>query len=165
MAKNYVKEIREKVGHMPLQLPGTGIVVIRKNDNEEIEVLLQRRRDLDKFGLLGGGIELGESYEMCAVRELREESGLEVEETKLKLFPKIYAGENHKTTYPNGDVVYHTVVVYIVNYNDCGGSLIQHNSETKALTWFPVNELKDITNEQIFPNNLPIIRDIQNYKF
>ena len=46
-------------------------------------VLLCRRRDFDKWNLPGGGLETGEAPWEGAVREVREETGLEVAVEKL----------------------------------------------------------------------------------
>ena len=45
----------------------------------EGEILLALRRDIDWWNLPGGGLELGETVEEGVCREVREETGLEVE--------------------------------------------------------------------------------------
>lgn len=45
--------------------------------------MLQRRGDTNKWGFPGGAIELGETPEMAAIREAKEETGLDVEVGKL----------------------------------------------------------------------------------
>ena len=45
----------------------------------EHEILLALRRDIDWWNLPGGGLELGETVEEGVCREVREETGLEVE--------------------------------------------------------------------------------------
>ncbi len=47
--------------------------------NTEHEILLALRRDIDWWNLPGGGLELGETVEEGVCREVREETGLEVE--------------------------------------------------------------------------------------
>jgi len=47
-------------------------------DDEKENVLLVKRRDVPVWVLPGGGIDPGESPEEAAVREVQEESGLEV---------------------------------------------------------------------------------------
>lgn len=165
---SYVSDLRKLVGHIPLQLSGTGIVPWRKNDSE-VEVLLQLRRDFGKWGLFGGSIDLNESYEDCAIRELREESGFKALEENLKLL-KVYAGPQHITIYPNGDIVYHTVVMYSVSAETLtpveAGPV---SSETKAIKWVSLTHLKSLLDEDaerhFFHNNIPIIKDIVERKF
>lgn len=166
---NYVQDLRKLVGHMPLQLPGTGVLVWREN-NGKIEILLQLRSDHNKWGLLGGGIELGESYQLCAVRELHQESGLVTSEDKLKLLG-VYAGPAHVSVHPNGDVVYHTVVLYALKYEDTAlDTEAEISSETRKLGWLTLPEIRALLEDgeeatHFFPNNVPIIWDIVDKYF
>lgn len=57
---------------------GAAAVVLRDG-----EVLLIKRRDFEVWALPGGGIEAGESAAQAAVREVREETGIEVRLTRL----------------------------------------------------------------------------------
>jgi 8-oxo-dGTP diphosphatase len=50
-------------------------------DNER--VLLAHRRDIDWWNLPGGGMEIGETVEEATCREVREETGLEVQVEQL----------------------------------------------------------------------------------
>ncbi len=45
-------------------------------DPVEDKILLGRRKDSGLFGLPGGWLEMGEEWEVCASRELKEETGL-----------------------------------------------------------------------------------------
>ena len=159
-AENYVQTIRTYVGHTPLQVPGTGVIVYSKEEGE-LKILLQLRIDFDKYGLPGGGIELGESYEECAVNELQQETALIANPKDLELF-NVYAGPKHITKYPNGDIVYHTVVVYKLEYEKCRKANHQVDKlETKALEWMTIPQIKEILSKKmVFPNNIPILEDI-----
>ena len=46
-------------------------------------MLLQKRADSNKWGFPGGAVELGETPQMAAIREVKEETGLDVEVDKL----------------------------------------------------------------------------------
>src|SRR5512147_3199606 len=63
----------------PLFTIGTFAVIF----NEEGRVLLSHRRDMDAWNLPGGGLEAGELPDAGACREVREETGLEVEVERL----------------------------------------------------------------------------------
>ena len=95
----YVSELRDLVGHRPLLLAAAGVVVI----DDLGRWLLQRRADDGLWGLVGGALELGESFEDAARRELLEESGLAVESLHQL---DVYSGPEFRLTYPNGDQAY-----------------------------------------------------------
>lgn len=78
---------------------GVGVIIT----DETGRVLLERRRDNGMWGLIGGGVDPGESVAQCARREALEESGLTVAITGLV---GVYseAGQGRVVTYPdNGD--------------------------------------------------------------
>ena len=54
-------------------------------------------------------MEIGETYEQAAVREVREEVGIEV--SGLSLYG-LYSGKDRLIHYPNGDVVYSLSVIF-----------------------------------------------------
>ncbi|WP_067486582.1 NUDIX domain-containing protein [Actinomadura hibisca] len=64
-------------------------------------ILLQRRTDNGLYALPGGGMDLGESLPATAVREVREETGLDVEITGLV---GMYTDPRHVIEYTNGEV-------------------------------------------------------------
>ena len=57
---------------------GAGVIIV-----ESGKVLLTKRKDLEVWCLPGGRVDEGESLAETAVREAREETGLEVEVTRL----------------------------------------------------------------------------------
>lgn len=56
------------------------VVII--NDKGEI-CLVSRKKDHDDFGLPGGKVDLGESFEAAAIREVKEETGLDIYNLEL----------------------------------------------------------------------------------
>ena len=60
-------------------VPSVNVVVV----NEAGDVLMIRRSDNDNWAVPGGAIDLGESMVQAAVRETREETGIECEITGL----------------------------------------------------------------------------------
>jgi ADP-ribose pyrophosphatase YjhB (NUDIX family) len=84
--------------------PANGIVpsvnVVVTNDNGEI--LLIKRSDNDNWALPGGAIDIGESMTQAAVRETKEETGIDCEITGLV---GIYTDPKHVIHYTSNDEV------------------------------------------------------------
>ena len=140
---DYIKELREKVGHMPLVLPHAVVILF----NENHEVLLEERSDDGYFDFPGGGIDLKESGEEAAKRELEEETGLIAD--KLVLF-NVYTGEITKYVYFNGDVIYGVDLVYLCDKYH--GKLKPQLEEVKRLRFYSLDNLPNkmsIRNKQI----------------
>ncbi|WP_025613439.1 NUDIX domain-containing protein, partial [Vibrio parahaemolyticus] len=77
-ASNYIKEIRSKIGTMPLLIPSVAGVIL----NEDQELLLQQKSD-NTWSLPAGMIEPQESPVQALVREVREETGLAIKVERL----------------------------------------------------------------------------------
>ncbi|SDL82455.1 NUDIX domain-containing protein [Paenibacillus sp. OK060] len=85
----------------------TGGAIIRDHMGR---ILLQKRSDYGGWGLPGGGMEPGESIEETMIREVKEETGLDVSSYELA---SIYTGEKMKYTYPDGNEV--VFVMFLFN--------------------------------------------------
>lgn len=162
----YVAKVRESCGNVALQVPGTGVIVYRKNEQGQTEILLQLRKDFNIYGLPGGAIELGQTYEECAAMELFQETAYLANPEDMKLL-KIYAGPKHITRYPSGDIVFHSVAVYKIDGSLCTKTECQYDTnETKKIVWANLQEIRTLLNEKlVFPNNVPILEDIVNEYF
>ncbi|UFT98369.1 NUDIX hydrolase [Radiobacillus kanasensis] len=132
---NYIEELREKVGHRPLILPGAVVVLI----NNKNQVLLQHRTD-GGWGLPGGLMELGESLEEAARREVKEETGLVVGELYLV---NVFSGPEFYFKVDNGDELYSVTAVYISR--DFNGEWNIDQNESLEVRFFDFDQL---------PNNL-----------
>ncbi|MEU1022975.1 NUDIX domain-containing protein [Streptomyces sp. NPDC005904] len=69
--------------------------------DEDGRILLQRRRDNDLWALPGGGMDMTDSLPGAAVREVKEETGLDVEITGLV---GTYTDPRHVIAYTDGEV-------------------------------------------------------------
>ncbi|TMW70365.1 NUDIX hydrolase [Alteribacter natronophilus] len=130
---DYVKDLRKLVGHRPLILTGSVVIVL----NRDGEVLLQHRRD-GTWGLPGGLMELGESLEETARREVKEETGLEVGHLHLV---DIFSGEKYYMKVPNGDELYSVTAVYYTR--DIKGTITVNRTEGTDVRFFPFHTLPE----------------------
>lgn len=110
-----------------------GAAAIIKNDKNEI--LMQRRKDNGFWGLPGGCQELGETFADVVIREVKEETNLDVENPKLI---GIISGMSRKKSYPNGDVVINNTALYLV---DVYSGEIKLDHESKELKFFALDSL------------------------
>ncbi|WP_078326918.1 NUDIX hydrolase [Mycobacteroides salmoniphilum] len=69
--------------------------------DEQDRILLVKRRDNTLWALPGGGHDIGESIEQTAVREVKEETGLDVEVSGLT---GIYTNPAHVVAFSDGEV-------------------------------------------------------------
>ena len=100
---DYVKGIRAKIGNDLLILTGSSAVVI----NDRSEVLLQLRSDYPIWTIPSGQLDPGEDIATCVIRELYEETGIDVIPERIVA---VLSGSVHLHTYANGD---HVAVVNI----------------------------------------------------
>ena len=134
----YYKYLRQYVGHKPIILPGS-VVIILNNQNE---VLLQKRHD-GSWGLPGGLMDLGESFEEVAIREVFEEAGLVVENLKLV---NVFSGSDYYLKVPNGDELYSVSAVYYTK--DVLGELNVDYNESVKMQYFKLDDLpNELTDE------------------
>lgn len=112
---------------------GAAVIIL----NEKGQILLQSRTDNDRWGLPGGCQELGERFEETAIREVKEETNLDIQEENLELI-SIVSGNSRRNEYPNGDIVINNTALYCVrNYS---GEL-KWDSESKEMKFFDLNNL------------------------
>jgi 8-oxo-dGTP pyrophosphatase MutT (NUDIX family) len=104
---SYLGELRKIVGNRPLLSAGATIIVMEEN-----KILLNLRSDTNTWGIPGGAIELGETLEETARRELAEETNLVAESFTLLT---VLSGEDFYFEYPNGDKLYSVVALFRAN--------------------------------------------------
>jgi ADP-ribose pyrophosphatase YjhB (NUDIX family) len=130
----YVRWLRRAVGHAKIPLVYASTIVTDRRG----AILLQRRADFGDawWGLPGGLMELGESIAACAVRETREETGLDVSLTRLV---GLYTSPDFDVIYPNGDEVQQITACFATH--TIGGRLRAQSEEIQELRYFPTDAL------------------------
>lgn len=126
--QDYIKWLRSKVGHEMIILTFAGGCIF----NDKGEVLLQKRADSNKWGFPGGAVEIGETPQMAAIREVKEETGLDVEVDRL-----IGVYTELDMEYPNGDKAQSICVAFELKV--VGGELSCANDETLSLKYFSLD--------------------------
>ena len=144
---DYIMDLRKIVGKRPLLQCAASVIII----NEQGELLLGKRTDNQKWGYAGGSMNLGESVEDCARRELLEEMNLIADELE---FFMINSGEETHYIYPNGDEVYNVEIVYLCRKYH--GDMRPQKSELSELRFFPPDQLPDVSEPII-----PVFREYQ----
>ncbi|MBK3494242.1 NUDIX domain-containing protein [Viridibacillus sp. YIM B01967] len=135
---SYVSEIRKLVGHLPLIIPGSVVLIV----NEMNEVLLQHRSD-GGWGLPGGLMGLGESLEETAKREVLEETGLVIDDLKLL---GVFSGTDYYFKVANGDELYSVTAVFLTR--NAKGEMLKDDVETLDLQYFNVDKLPNTLTEE-----------------
>lgn len=141
----YIMELRKIVGSRPLLMVGAAVLVVDSKGN----LLLQLRKDNGHWGLPGGSLEVMESLEDTAYRELLEETGLSAQ--ALDFFG-LFSGMEFHYIYPHGDEVYNVIAAFVCRAYE--GELTAQSEEVSALRFFPLNALP----ERISGPDLPVIK-------
>lgn len=129
----YIEDLRAVVGQRPLIFVGSVTIII----DEMGRLLLQQRKfPHGAWGITGGLMELGESTEDVARREIFEETGLKVD--KLNLI-NVYSGPQNFVKAENGDEFYVVTVAYYAEGFE--GKLNIDKSESITFDFFFPNEL------------------------
>ena len=121
------------------RLVSAGGIVYRVSDDNRIDAVLCGRREPPRWSLPKGTPDEGESLEETALREVREETGIEVAiEASLGSIDYWFGSPNRQVRY------YKTVHFYLMAPR--GGCTDQHDPEFDEVRWFPAEEgLKTLT--------------------
>lgn len=131
----YIMDLRKHVGHDPLIGVGGTTLVFNKNG----ELLLNLRSDTNTWGIPGGSMELFESIEETAIRELKEETNLDAKSLELVT---VLSGDDYYFEYPNGDKMCTVIILFkVLNYD---GEIKVNDNESKKLEFFSLDSLPDM---------------------
>ena len=117
------------------------------------KLLLEKRRDSDIWGLVGGGVKKTESTLQGMIREIYEELGIRVQPEQLKKID-VYGEPGRVAAFRDGSIWRMVIVVYALNWER--EPKLRVSSESKELRFFSKEELKSI---QIAVTHEDIIQD------
>jgi len=103
--------------------------------DDEHHILMIRRTDNDLYSIPGGQVEPGETLTQAAVREVKEETGIDIEATDLI---GIYSNPNHVIAYDDGEVRQEFSICFRGKPQD---GALRTSSESSEVLWIPVDKL------------------------
>ena len=120
---------------MPARLGANAIITCKG------KLLLEKRRDCDIWGLIGGGVKKHETELQAIAREIYEELGLRVSKDALKKLA-VYGEPGRIAAYQDGSIWRMVIVVFDLELAEEPEMII--SSESRELRFFSKEELKDI---------------------
>jgi ADP-ribose pyrophosphatase YjhB (NUDIX family) len=104
-------------------VPGGSALVV----DDHGRVLMQRRSDSGNWSLPGGIMDIGETLGQCVIREVKEETGLDIELTGLL---GIYTDPSHVIAYTDGEIRQEFNITYLGRVT--GGTITVSHESTEV---------------------------------
>lgn len=105
------------------------------------KLLLEKRRDSDTWGLVGGGVKSYETEVQAIAREVREELGIRIPQDRFKKLA-VYGEPGRIAAYCDGSVWRMVIVVFSLELEKEPDIVI--SAESRDMKFFSKEELKDI---------------------
>ncbi|WJV61315.1 NUDIX domain-containing protein [Pectobacteriaceae bacterium CE70] len=135
---SYVQQMRSLIGHRLLLLAGANVILTDAHQR----ILLQLRRE-GTWGLPGGLLEPGESLEETAVREVKEETNLDVRQLALL---GVFSGPEYTFTLCNQDEI--NVITSLFLACAWSGEMVNDPEEGLDLAFFSPDNLPENMNDE-----------------
>ncbi|WP_203829867.1 NUDIX domain-containing protein [Actinoplanes palleronii] len=129
----HLARLRAMIGHALILLPSVAVIVV---DERGRLMLVRHAGHQEGWAVPGGGVDVGETPARAAVREIREETGVEIGGLRLL---DVLGGADFEVTYPNGDQVAYVTTVYQADV--AGGTPTPDQEEISELGWFTPAQL------------------------
>ena len=120
---------------MPAHLGANAVITCKG------KILLEKRRDCDIWGLVGGGVKKQETTLQAITREIYEELGLRIAKDKFQKLA-VYGEPGRIAAFRDGSVWRMVIVVFGLELEEEPEMTI--SAESKDLRFFSKEELKDI---------------------
>lgn len=105
------------------------------------KLLLEKRRDCDVWGLIGGGVKNHETELQAMMREIYEELGVRIPKNRFRKLA-VYGEPGRIAAYCDGSIWRMVIVVFGAELTS--DTQFQISEESKELRYFTKEELKDI---------------------
>ena len=105
------------------------------------KLLLEKRRDSNTWGLVGGGVKNYETEQQAIAREVYEELGLRIPKERFHKLA-VYGEPGRIAAYCDGSVWRMVIVVFALELEEEPDIVI--SEESKGMRFFSKEELKDI---------------------
>ena len=105
------------------------------------KLLLEKRRDSDTWGLVGGGVKKYETEQQAITREIYEELGIRIKKDQLHKLG-VYGEPGRIAAYQDGSVWRMVIVVFGLELET--EPQLRISAESKDLRFFSKEELKNI---------------------
>ena len=105
------------------------------------KLLLEKRRDCDLWGLVGGGVKNYETPLQAIVREVYEELGVRVDKEKFQKLG-VYGEPGRIAAYCDGSIWRMVIVVYVLELKE--SPRLRISAESRELRFFTQEELQHI---------------------
>lgn len=120
---------------MPAHLGANAIITFQG------KLLLEKRRDSDIWGLVGGGCKKTETGREAIAREVYEELGLRIHKDNFEKLA-VYDNPGRIAAYRDGSIWRMVIVVYGIDFEE--EPTMRISSESKDLRFFSKEEIQDI---------------------
>lgn len=120
---------------MPAHLGANAIITCKG------KLLLEKRRDSDVWGLIGGGVKKHETEPQAMAREIYEELGIRIPKEQLKKLA-VYGEPGRIAAYQDGSVWRMVIVVFGLELEEEPDMVISR--ESRDLRFFSKEELKNV---------------------
>ena len=133
---------------MPAHLGANAIITCQG------KLLLEKRRDSDIWGMVGGGCKKTETGREAIAREVYEELGLRIHKDRFEKLA-IYDNPGRIAAYRDGSIWRMVIVVYGLDFKE--EPVMRISSESKDLRFFSKEELNEI---EIAITHADIVNDL-----
>lgn len=117
------------------------------------KLLLEKRRDSDVWGLIGGGVKSYETERQAMAREIYEELGVRIPQSRFQKLA-VYGEPGRIAAYQDGSIWRMVIVVFGLELESEPDMTI--SAESRALRFFSKEELKEL---EIVVTHSDIVKD------